>query len=187
MQIEYDRNVLILDGAICKIMASGVKVLISCKVVYNGNARNLEISACDVKSNYWELDLTYSDFCGHLEQLGLMMTDWKTFFNMMRESFNQKLIMGEINNKELKIFVDYPMGEAKLRGTFNLKHIKNTAPQLLADFVFAYIEKIEAMSLKRPREPSPQAKIKVPVAEPIRTKPKIVKKKKPKQIGSKII
>ena len=185
MQTEYDRNIILLEGAIAKVIISGIKLLISCKVVHNDNSKVLEIAATDVKTNYWEIILSHEDFCSHLETLGIFKSDWKTYFLMMSDSFDNKLVTGEISNPDINLHIDYPMGEAKLRGTFRLKHIKNPAPQLIADLVFDFIEKIEKKNLKRIREPSPEHK-QIHV-EPIKAKPKAIKKKNPKQIGSKII
>ena len=105
---------------------------------------------------------------------------------MMSDAFMNHLVNGEIKNQTIRLFIDYPIGEAKLRGTFEMIHIRNPAPQLISDLVFSFIERIEARSLKRVRDPSPE--VKHQTQEVLRKiKPKVAKKKNPKQIGSKII
>lgn len=186
MSAEYNRAILHMEGTACKSLVSGVRVLISLKVIQDETPYSLEIAVTDVRGNYWELVLEYKDFEEHLNQLGAMQNDWGRFFNMMAQAFENKFVSGEVKNQAIDMFIDYPIGQAKLRGNFTLKHIKNPSPQLISNLVFSYIERLEIKSLKRPREPSPE--IKSQVVEPLKVKAKnLKKKKKPKQIGSKIL
>ncbi|OMJ89301.1 hypothetical protein SteCoe_8599 [Stentor coeruleus] len=186
MNAEYNRAILYMEGMICRSLVSGVRVLICVKVVQDEELYVLEIAATDVRGNYWELMLGYKDFEDHLNRLGAMQNDWTRFFNMMAEAFENKFVSGEVKNQAIELFIDYSIGQAKLRGNFTMKHIKNPSPQLISNLVFSYIEKLEVKSLKRPREPSPETKSQV--VEPLKIKAKILKKKKkPKQIGSKIL
>lgn len=180
----FERGIKLLNECTCKSIFSGVNILISFKVI-QAQSSLLEISATDVRGNYWELSLTYEDFQEHIERLGLLNSDWENFFTMMREAFDNNLISGEIVNQLITMHIDYPIGEAKIRGSFTLKFIKNPAPQLISDLVFGFINKLEMKSLKRFRESSNEAKSQV--VELPKIKPKIQKKKKPKQIGSKIL
>jgi hypothetical protein len=184
MNKTYDKAIKHLTDCSCKSSFSGVNLLIFCKVL-QGPSASLEISATDVKGNYWEISLNHDDFQKHIETLGLLNSDWENFFIMMREAFENNSISGEITSHLVHLHIDYPIGEAKIRGSFSLKFIKNPAPQLISDLVFGYISKLEVKSLKRPRESSSEAKSQV--IEMPKLKPKPTKKKKPKQIGSKIL
>lgn len=184
MNRNYENSIKVLNDCSYKSKFSGTNILLVCKVVNERNAE-LEISATDIQGNLWQLLITHNDFQAHIEKIGFLNSDWDNYFKMMKEAFENELISGEIGNHTINLHIDYPIGEAKIRGTFVLKHMKNAPPAEIAALVFEYIQKLEHRMLKRPRETS--LEIKSQVVEPIKAKPKVQKKKKPKQIGSKII
>jgi hypothetical protein len=185
MNSEYNNSILILDGAGCRVTISGTQMIFSCQVLQRENSRSLEISASDIKGKYWEVIINHEDFINHLDKLGIFKSDWKAFFDIMSNGITEGLIKGEIVNEIIHLHIDYPIGEASLRGTFHLMSIKNPAPRLIAELVFRFIDRLERKNLKRVREPSPQIRQAITDIVKIKTKP--AKKKQPKHIGSKII
>lgn len=184
MNRNYENSIKVLTDCSCKTRFSGSNMLLICKVIPGQNPE-LEISATDIQGNLWQLLITFNDFQAHIEKIGFLNSEWDNYFKMMKEAFESQLISGEIVNHTINLHIDYPIGEAKIRGTFNLKHVKNAPPAAIASLVFDYIQKLEQRMLKRPRELS--SEIKSQAVEPLKAKPKVQKKKKPKQIGSKII
>lgn len=103
----------------------------------------------------------------------------------MYNSIINKDLSVEIQNQELTLSLNYQINVGKLKGSFVLHLERLLNRESIANLVFTYIEKLETRSLKRIREPSPE----VPqlIAKPIQPKAKVVKKKNPKRIGSKIL
>ena len=182
---DYDKNILLLESLCCRIIVENAEMLINLRVVDKKNIKSLEISATDVVRNYWESLITFNDFEDHQLKLGIIRQDWGQFFRLMYNSIINKDLSVEIQNQELTLSLNYQINVGKLKGSFVLHLERLLNRESIANLVFTYIEKLETRSLKRIREPSPE----VPqlIAKPIQPKAKVVKKKNPKRIGSKIL
>ncbi len=184
MNRNYEKAIITLNHFGCKLFVSETRYLILCKVVH-GQSAELEISGTDVQANLWQVSLSSEEFQAHIEKIGLLNSDWSNFFSMMKEAFANELVSVEVVDYKMHLHIDYPIGEAKIRGTFELPQVIDVQQKLSADLVFEYIHMLETKMLKRTREVSPE--IKSQVVEVLKPKPRFQKKKKPKQIGSKII
>lgn len=184
MNRNFDKAINALNHCGCKFLISGTGYLLLSKVIH-GQSVALEISATDIKGNLWKVSLSYEKLQAHIKKIGLLNSDWNNFFSMMKEALENELVDVELANHKMHLHIDYPIGQAKIRGTFKLILEKHDEQKLIADLVFDYIHKLETKMLKRTREASPE--IKSQVVEGLKPKPRFQKKKKPKQIGSKII
>lgn len=189
---DFQRSILVMDGLFGKVMMGGRQVLVySCIKAEPGNF-TWSIQISDLIDKHFELEMGLEDFERHMEEIKANASNWAAYFNLLKKVIADKKFEIVERSNELRMSLDYPLGDAILKGSLELKK-QRIDREKLAMIVFQILDEprsLEPVPEKRKRSESPpirQAPILATssVPKPLSTT-RLVKRRKQKQIGTKL-
>jgi hypothetical protein len=132
------------------------------------------------------------DFERHVHESKANTSNWAAYFNLLKKVIADKKFEIVERSDVLRMSLDYPLGEAVLKGSFELKKLRINREKL-AMIVFQILDEprsLEPVPDKRKRSESPQIRqapvlASSSVPKPVSTN-RQVKRRKQKQIGTKL-
>jgi len=189
---DFQRSILVMDGLYGKGRMGGRQVLIySCIKAQPGNfIWSIQIS--DLIDKHFELEMGIDDFERHLEEIKANTSNWTAYFNLLKKVIEDKKFEIVERSNVVRMSLDYPLGEAVLKGSFELKKLQIDREKL-AIIVFQILDEprsLEPVPDKRKRSESPKIRLAPVLASSSVPKPvstnRQVKRRKQKQIGTKL-
>ena len=186
---DYQKALLICDSVCFSGSLGDERVLGVSKVNPIPGNHQLQIQATDVVNGIWQLTWGMEDFLAHQTKLGIspQHNTWGVYFELLKTAITEKPIKAVLEGTTLKLLVEYPISGAVLKGNLTLESQADPSRKNVAKLVFEAIESLQSKGEQkrvRPRSPSPVA---VQPVKQSKTKPVRSKKKKPNQIGSKLL
>lgn len=148
---------------------------------------HLLITVSDAVAHMWELQLSAAQLQAHQTALGLEQVDWDMYFKLLKAALGERRVSVTETGADLTLEVEYPLAQAKLRGSFALKRTAADG-KAVQGFMLAALETalLPNQQLKRDRPPSPELVRDAPPRPAALRKPPPKKRKKVTELGSKI-
>lgn len=189
---DFQRSILVMDGLFGKAMMGGRQVLIYSSIKAHPGNFIWSIQISDLIDKHFELEMGIEDFERHMEEIKANNSDWTAYFNLLKKVIVDKKFEIVERSNVLRMNLDYPLGEAILKGTLELKKRKIDRDRL-AMIVFQILDEprnLEPVPEKRKRSESPKIRQAPVLATSSVPKPvppnRQLKRRKQKQIGTKL-
>ena len=147
----------------------------------------LLITVSDAAAHIWELQLSAAQLQAHQTDLGLEQVDWGMYFKLLKAALVEKRVSVREAGANLMLDVEYPLAQAKLRGSFSLRRADADNKAVMGFLLGALETALQPNEqLKRDRPPSPELVKAAPARPAAMHKPPPKKRKKITELGSKI-
>lgn len=189
---DFQISLLEIDGLTARYTLNNRQVIVYTSVfVHPGNFR-LIIEISDLIDKYWKLEWGLQEFTGHLRDIQITSLNWPVYFNLLKKVIVEKKFELVEKDDSLIMNVDYPIGDAALKGRLSLNKMQIDREKI-AKMIFKILDNSatqENVTEKRKRSESPSIRP-APVSS-IGSVPKPIpanrqiKRRKTKQIGTKL-
>lgn len=183
--LQFQAALVDFAGFLSVLKQGAAKWVVRCSVLTEPAHFQLVLTVSDAEAHIWELKLGAAELQKHQTDLGLEQVDWNMYFRLLKGALVEKRVTVREAGPDLSFELEYPLAQAKLRGSFSLKRLP-TDHRGLTTFLLSALETALQPVEKRERPPSPELTKEVPHRPAPIHKPSPKKRKKITELGSKI-
>ena len=185
--LQFQAALTDFSGHLAILKQAASKWVVRFSVLSDPTHFQLLITVSDASAHIWELQLSAELLQTHQTDLGLEQVDWGMYFKLLKAALVEKRVSVREAGGDLVLEVEYPLAQAKLRGSFPLRRTAADS-KAITRFLLGALETALQPSeqLKRDRPPSPELVKDAPPRPVAMHKPPPKKRKKVTELGSKI-
>ena len=184
--LQFQAALTDFSGHLAVLKQAASKWVLRFSVLSDPAHFQLLITVSDTVAHLWELGLSAAQLQAHQTALGLEQVDWGMYFKLLKAALGEKRVNVREAGADLTLDVEYPLAQAKLKGSFTLRRTTADSKAVMGFLVGALETALQPNEqLKRERQPSPELVKDAPARPAAMHKPP-KKKKKVTELGSKI-